>query len=122
MGSAQSRTGDPGCPEFEIEINDCSLVSIPEKGVEALSMFDPGDAIITVLGWTRSEPTQDKKNLTTTYTLTSQSPLLVKADKGQWKISGYLSVNLTVNGENMNRLYYFDPEGTTGAGGGWGPD
>jgi len=124
MGSAQTKPSRPKgpLPRFDMQINNCSLVSIPELGTDDISMFDPESAITTLSDqWTQSEPVVDEENDSVSITATYEMPLNVVTKKGQWKISGYLSVNVMLNGKSMNKLYYFDPESSAGTGG-WGPD
>ena len=101
-----------------MRINNCSLVSIPEIGVEDISMFNPKNAITDGSEWNLSEPVKNKDNGTTTIEAVSHETLTVTAENGQWKISGYLSISQILNGKKSNKLYYFDPEGSTGLG--WG--
>ena len=122
MGSAQTKPGKTRMPEFEMHINNCSLVSIPELGTDDISMFD-SESAITNIGedWIQSEPVEDPENERVSIITTSETPLNVVTKEGQWKISGYLSVTQTYNGKRTNKLYYFDPESSSGDGG-WGPD
>ena len=121
MGSAQGESRESSMPEFDMEINNCTLVSIPPTSVNDLSMFDPQNAITTIGMWGKPEIEENQERLTVSITTQSRKPLEVTANTGQWKISGYLSVTETLNGKTTNKLYYFDPEGSSGDGG-WGPD
>lgn len=123
MASAESKPGESKIPDFEMRINNCSLVSIPELGVDDISMFDPTNAVTNIpdTEWIQSPPVEDPENNRVTIEAKSPAPLIVTAKNGQWKISGYLSINQTIDGKPANKLYYFDPEGSAGTGG-WGPD
>ena len=118
MASAGGNPNQLEPPEYNMRINNCSLVSIPEIGVEDISMFNPKNAITDVSEWNLSEPVKNKDNGTTTIEAVSHETLTVTAENGQWKISGYLSISQILNGKKSNKLYYFDPEGSTGLG--WG--
>jgi len=120
MGSAGNNPKKDKPPKFDMDIQNCSLVSIPELGVKDISMFDPTNAVTNISGWEQSDPVTDPKTNRVTIEAVSQDKLTVTAKKGQWKISGYLSVTQTYNGKTANKLYYFDPEGSTG--GTWGND
>lgn len=120
VGSAESKPGRGGVPEFDYEIVDCTLVSIKPPGDQDLSFFDPANACTAISGWKTAKPVVDPENSRITKKNTTKKPLQVTAEKGQWKISGYLSVIVNLNGQSMNKLYYFDPEGSVGDGG-WGP-
>lgn len=121
MGSAQGKSKEVGMPNFKMAINNCTLVSIPPTSVSDLSMFDPQNAVTKIGKWGKPDIEEDEESLTVSITTQSRKPLEVTANTGQWKISGYLSVTETLNGKTANKLYYFDPEGSTGQGG-WGPD
>lgn len=119
MASAGNNPEQQKRPEFDMRINNCSLVSIPELGVDDISMFDPRNAVTNISDWDQSGPIIDSENNRVKIESISQEPLIVTAKDGQWKISGYLSVTQTLNGKTTNKLYYFDPEGSAGTG--WGP-
>lgn len=108
-----------------ISVNDCTLLSLAARMDEPLSMFDVGNAAICQASdkWTKAEeftqPGDSQKNIKR-YRQQIENPLKVVTEKGQWQLSGYLSIQLyTLEGPPLSRLYFFDPESSTGAGGGW---
>lgn len=116
-------------PDFSV-IN-CSLVSTGTLGHEEtpdLSLFDEHNAITAIQDWgfleqeTENVPSDDDvAGVTLAAKINSLDTLLVTAKNGQWAISGYLSVLVkTDTGEGWPRLFYFDPEGSSGTGTGGG--
>ena len=111
-------------PNFSV--TNCSLVSVGTLGhaeTPDLSLFDEHDAITSVNKWgvlqQEDEPTQSGE--TRAAFIPSLETLRVTAKNGQWAISGYLSVLIqTTSGAGWPRLFYFDPEGSAGNGGGMG--
>jgi len=108
---------------ISFRVTDCTLVSLgtanlgkfflspfsEEKATEAITQWSPTDNITTP---------QDQENQRTRLISYSEDTLLVAAPTGQWEISGYLSVAIEIDGTVYHRVFYFDPEGTTGNGGG----
>ena len=119
MACAGGNPYQPEPPKFDMRINDFSLVSIPEVGVEDISMFNPKNAVTNISAWEVSEPKISPENGSVTIEATSSESLTVTAENGQWKISGYLSISQRLNGDKAHKLYYFDPESS--AGNGWEP-
>lgn len=109
--------------DVELVIKDCSLVSVSNGhlGKSALSPFSQSMAISTVSKWSNFEETEGDLPGRVKFFASSEAGLPVVAESGQWEISGYLSMEVTVRGTVYNRVFYFDPEGTTGSGtgGGW---
>jgi len=111
-------------------VTNCTFVSIPATMTEDLSLFDPMNACEIVPNWEAPEAypatPKDMEEKSKRLSIMSAQPLIVNSVNGQWQISGYLSVQLPPNphtppGQNRYQLYFFDPEGSTGTGGGWGP-
>ncbi len=121
MASAENTPGKRKMPGFSMNIINCSLVSIPELDVDDISMFDPTNAVTNLPGtdWISSPMIEDPVNNRVTIESNLRESLTVTAKNGQWKMSGYLSISQIYNGKKSNKLYYFDPEGSTGVG--WGP-
>jgi len=122
----------PGNMEAETFLDDfavtnCTLVSVPARMTEFLSLFNEKSACATVLDWGKVKPvpprTGDNQRRFSTLS-TVALPVVTK--NGQWQISGYLSVQLPPRGDvpildgTRNQLYFFDPEGSSGVGG-FGP-
>lgn len=108
----------------DFAVTNCTFVSIPAHMTEQLSLFDTNSAcsaIDTPSAWgpvTREEI----GNNTVQLSRRSLQPLTVETKNGQWKMSGYLSVELTPDqSETFPQLYFFDPESSSGLGGGFGP-
>lgn len=104
------------------EVSDCTLVSIgtADLGKFFLSPFSETNAITNVPDWPVPEPitTPADADAGRVRLFTASKTILpVTSPEGQWKISGYLSVNITIDGKVYNRLFFFDPEGTSGSGG-----
>ena len=104
-------------------VTNCTFVSVPARMTEHLSLFDETKACAPVGDWgpveNASTPQDKQKNILRLFTR-SLEPLPVATKNGQWQISGYLSVELSpLAGAPYAQLYYFDPEGSAGDGGGW---
>lgn len=105
----------------EFVVSNCTLVSIPARMTEFLSLFDHASACTTLDEWhdVQHAPKGSK------FSRRSVKPLTVVTQNGQWQISGYLSVQLPANGQTpsedgvRHQLYYFDPESSSGTGGGY---
>lgn len=110
----------------DFTVTNCTFVSIPAHMTELLSLFDPASACSTVDEWEPARPPQtpeDKQKNLLQLCKRSVTPLAVTTKNGQWKISGYLSVELTsLDGKTYAQLYFFDPESSSGNGGGWNPN
>lgn len=109
--------------KIEIVVTDLTLVSICtlRPGAYDLSLFDPYNAATRVTEWDTPVYTSKKKR-SKAVTKSLQS-LYVTATNGQWEIAGYLSVMIRKTDKKgkvhtIPRLYYFDPEGSSGNGGG----
>jgi len=114
-------------------ITDCTFVSIPAHMTEFLSLFDKTSACsrINNENWNPVEPLEasaaDIEKGILRYSRINEKLFKVVTKDGQWKISGYLSVQLPPLGDVpildglRNQLFYFDPEGSSGNGGGFGP-
>lgn len=106
--------------KIELNVRDCSIVSLStaDLGESYLSLFSKSKAVSRVTNWDEFQKLPDEGADRVKYVTDSQSSLLVKAQNGQWKISGYLSMQIILNGTTYNRVFHFDPEGSTGNGGG----
>ncbi len=105
-------------------ITDFTLASIPTlpAGKYGLSLFDKHRASIRVHDWGIPEYGEDDADEKSEITINALHPLLVTAVNGQWEISGYLSVLIEKVGQDgemkqLPRLFYFDPESSSGTGG-----
>lgn len=105
----------------DFDVSNCTLVSVPARMTEFISMFDHKSACSTVMDWGMVQPSSYGSQ----FSRRSQTPLVVVTQNGQWQISGFLSVDLPAGGATpsedgrRHQLYYFDPEGSTGTGAGW---
>lgn len=105
----------------DFSVTNCTLVSVPARMTEFISMFDHTSACSTVENWNPVQESSDGSQ----FLIGSNEPLTVVTKDGQWQISGYLSVQLPAGGATpsedgiRHQLYYFDPEGSTGEGHGW---
>ena len=105
----------------EFSVTNCTLVSVPARMTEFISLFDHTSACSTIENWDKVQQSSDGSQFLTR----SIQPLKVVTQNGQWQISGYLSVQLpagvAIPSEDglRHQLYYFDPEGSSGSGGGW---
>ncbi|MDB2439034.1 hypothetical protein N9W89_09990 [Hellea sp.] len=95
----------------DIEIMDCTLVSIKPPTYPYLSLFNKFSAVQNIKrkSWSHHKD----KVYPNLCVFRSSTILKVKCTEGQWEISGYLSVKLA---KDLARLYYFDPEGSAGGG------
>ena len=108
-------------------ITNCTFVSIRAHEAANLSLFDDKSACHTVNEWEKAEAinpsSADKKKNCHRYSIMSSEGFTVMSENGQWKISGYLSVQLpplesnTGSKDLRHQLYFFDPEGSSGNGG-----
>ena len=121
--AAESTTPRSVLEKFTVE--NCTLVSIPAHMTEVLSLFSPTNACASVNGWSgikNISTLEDNQKNTLRLSTRSLTPLQVVTKNGQWQISGYLSVELTPQGAApFPQLYFFDPEGSAGNGGGVRP-
>ncbi len=111
----------------QFTVTDLTLASIPTLSASSspknfLSLFDQHRASIRVADWGIPERGEDDDDVRTEITVKALHPLVVCAPNGQWEISGYLSVLIEKRGQDgapqqIPRLFYFDPEGSTGSGG-----
>ncbi len=115
-----SKEGEPE-PELNVTITDCTLISIKSHQVKELSMFDPLKASTVISDWTKPVVNYDPNENRKTITFRALEFLDVNTENGQWKISGYLSVLMNQATGQSSQLYYFDPEGSVGSGGGFDP-
>lgn len=113
-------TGDAsGNPQ--VTVKDCTLVSVSngELGRTFLSPFSQSNAVSKFEDWPELEPIAAPTGRVKLFA-GSATKLPVIATEGQWEISGYLSVEIIWNGKAYNRVFSFDPEGTSGTGAGLG--
>lgn len=88
-------------------------------------MFDVANASVcrTAEQWTPAElveQAEDQQRNIKRLRQRTCEPLAVVAKTGQWQLSGYLSIQLeTAAKQSLSRLYFFDPESSTGPGGDW---
>jgi len=105
----------------DISITNFTLASIPllDPGKYYLSMFDQHRACIDISHWDIPDRYQGNHPEDENITIKSLHPLPIAAPNGQWELSGYLS--MLINKETYTapkpRLFYFDPESSTGSGG-----
>lgn len=115
----------------DFDVTNCTFVFVPAHMTEFLSLFDEKSACTAVEAWGPIQPIpptkEDQKKNSRRFSISSVKALPVTTKDGQWQISGYLSVQLPPLGDvpvlngTRNQLYFFDPEGSSGTGGGWGP-
>ena len=138
-GSPKSQMHFSYPPDFSVI--DCTLVSVGTLGhleTPHLSLFDEHNAVTNITEWgflhqeletlpgsgkgKPSDKTGSKPDGSTkAASMSSLDVLTVTAKNGQWAIAGYLSVHIkTQSGDGLPRLFYFDPEGSAGSGGGLG--
>ena len=127
IATSAASSGTPKNVLEDMAVKNCAFISIPARMTEDLSLFDPDSACTIIEGNSPQTPQQwgpiakeflpdDNVQLSTR----SLKPLSIMTKNGQWKISGYLSVSLTPNGApKYSQLYFFDPEGSSGNGGGF---
>ena len=106
---------------LNVNITNCTLVSIKPPSEQDLSLFDRFNACKTISEWTLPKETTLADTLEKRVMTEALAPLVVTANSGQWKISGYLSTLIEKDGLSVPLLYYFDPESSAGSGGGLGP-
>lgn len=111
--------------ELSLKVMDCSVVTVgtADLGKLFLSPFAEETAVVSVSDWkpTKNKTTEeDKEADRQRLSIKSGSPFAVIAPAGQWRFSGYLSVQIIIDGQTYYRLFYFDPEGSVGNGGGFG--
>ncbi len=107
--------------EPRVIVQDCTLVSVSngDLGRTFLSPFSKSSAVSSFQDWDPLESTEEPEGRVKLFGQ-AHSTLPVIAPKGQWEISGYLSVIIELDGISYNRVFHFDPEGTAGAGSGLG--
>ncbi len=109
--------------EVDIQLTDFTIASVPllAPGKYPLSMFDQNRACVQVNDWNTQERHEDLVTGEEFITINAKTPLNIVAEDGQWEFSGYLSTLINKTGlagsQPTARLFYFDPEGTTGGGG-----
>ncbi len=107
--------------EVLINITDLTLASVQmlEPGKYPLSMFDEHKACVQVNEWGTPQRREDPVTGEEFVTINARDPLNIVAENGQWEFSGYLSALIQKQDRPVptSRLFYFDPEGTTGTGG-----
>jgi len=109
-----------------IEVQDCTLLSLAARMDEPLSMFDENNAAIYIKGkkwdpFLEAPQSGDNGKNIQRLQQSSKKPLSVVTKKGQWQLSGYLSITMkTQADDSLSRLYFFDPESSTGSAGGFG--
>lgn len=118
LGFRVTATGNSS-DDIGVSVTDCTVISIGTSSVGKydLSPFSKESAASRIDHWappTASEVGSDRMKVIVEGDMT----LPVEAENGQWKISGYLSVGIRLAGKTYNRLFFFDPEGSTGNGGG----
>jgi len=104
---------------FNFTVQNCTLVFIKAPQVVDLSLFDPDNAVANVnfnnsmekFNWPNGDMPAYQA-----WAVTSTEQFSVTAQNGQWKLSGYLSVE--ING--TTKMFYFDPESSAGDGTGVG--
>lgn len=106
-------------------VQDCTLVSVSngDLGRTFLSPFSQESAVSQFTDWAPLENMNAPQGRVKLYGQPQgkgKGRLPVVAQKGQWEISGYLSVVIELNGNSYNRVFTFDPESTAGAGAGLG--
>ncbi|WP_341713054.1 hypothetical protein [Erythrobacter sp.] len=101
----------------EVAVTDLSLVSVSTllPGKHDLSLFDAMSACQSIGQW--GVPERHRKGDETLIVFTSSDVLTVASENGQWQMSGYLSLVVETAAGKTPRLFYFDPESTSGNGG-----
>lgn len=120
VASAEADKDTGRIPELQVNITNCTFVSIKPPVKQDLSLFDPYNACTTISEWSLPETVIDPSAKSVSVTTTALKNLIVTAKTGQWKISGYLSVITGEDSKEQKKLYFFDPEGSAGTGGGFG--
>lgn len=111
--------------DLTVTIMDCSVVTVgtADLGKLFLSPFGQKSAIASISDWkpTKDKTTsEDKEAGRQRLSIKSENIFPITAPNGQWNFSGYLSVEIIIDGETYYRLFYFDPEGSVGNGSGVG--
>lgn len=118
VAKAESKKNSSDLSDLQVNITNCTIVSIERTGKQDLSLFDAYNACTTISEW--SLPDKGTKEsggiVQATVTTTALKNLVVTAKNGQWKISGYLSVLIGEDSKEQKKLYFFDPEGSAGGG------
>ncbi len=122
LGFSVTATGQAK-DKFSIEVIDFCVVSQSTGllGKYALSLFDAERAVNRISNWNAPKVNlinDDEAEGRNRIVSTSSDVLPVIAKMGSWKISGHLSVKIVLNGHTYFRDFHFDPEGSTGGGGG----
>ena len=122
IAGVEGKEGGKTAPPLELNITNCTIVSIEPPVAQGLSLFDAHNACTSISEWSLPEEITDMEQakLMRKVRVRSLNPLIVTADTGQWKISGYLSALYNTGKGPVARLFYFDPEGSAGAGAGAG--
>lgn len=110
--------------EMQFSVTDFTLASISTllPGRAPLSLFDRKSACVSITSWGEADRTTDAADDIVRTKVSAREPLSIVADDGQWEVSGYLSVEISMRAKDrkvvtMHRLFYFDPESTVGTGG-----
>lgn len=101
---------------LDLNITNCTIVSIEAPNGKDLSLFDPYNACTVISEWSLPKTKTDTKTHVKTITTTALRSLVVSATEGQWKLSGYLSVLIGQDENQKANLYYFDPESSADGG------
>lgn len=115
-----AKPSDP-MPTLDVNVTNCTFVSIGPDQKQFLSLFDPYNACTMISEWSLPEVVENKSDNSVTVTVNALKTLKVVAHNGQWKISGYLSVLIGRGKDQLSHLYFFDPEGSAGGGAGQDP-
>ena len=126
---ATAPVGDGEAVMQDFKVSNCTFISVPAHMNEFLSLFNETSAcaVMDDEGWGAVNPLPGVDSTSRRFSISNDKPLPVVTKNGQWKISGYLSVqlpplgNVPIREGVRNQLYFFDPEGSTGKGGGFGP-
>ena len=117
---------DRKATDLDLWINDFTLTSLaryqPSFGTDFdmnLSPFHRIKACVNTDNWGPQQHSHDKQH--STVTIESLNALEIISGDGQWEISVYLSVSFLINGNEIRRAFYFDPEGSVSSGIGIGP-
>jgi hypothetical protein len=106
-------------------VTNCTFVSVPARMTEPLSLFNLSNACAAISApadWGDISRQVDEQKNVQRLSRRSVKALAVVSENGQWQISGYLSAELTSADDKTHpQLYFFDPESSTGTGGGYGP-
>ena len=121
IASVEGKEGSKKAPSLELNITNCTIVSIEPPEAQGLSLFDAHNACTSISEWSLPEDMTRPENmkLLRQVRVRALNPLIVTADKGQWKMSGYLSALYNTGVGPVARLFYFDPESSGGGGTGF---